>query len=117
MSYQVGFVCYSSVQDAGEAACRLFEPVTAVSPDGSQITTVSCKSSDFNGALVLQKTINKNGLITVSDNTMSMVHQPCMYTDFVDAGLAIFAALLGVWAVTLGYRKIIELLNWSRGES
>lgn len=124
MSYQVGFSCFDTLQSAGVAACTNFEPVTTLTSSGSgnnvqtTVTTVHCNGVNVNGDLLLHAlAVTNSGGSTSSTFTMPLTYQPCLYPQFVDAGLLIFVALLGVWSMIWGYKKIIDLLNWSRGDS
>jgi len=120
MSYQVGFACYATVVDAGGAACSNFSPVTTMVSDGSVVRTVSCSSADPNtGALNLRVVSSP---VDGSPSTVTTVSQvisypDCVYGDFVVAGEAIFAAILGAWALIYGANLVRNYLDWSRGES
>lgn len=118
MSFQVGWACYADLASAGQSACSQFSPVTSITGGGNSITTASCLSSDINGNMTLQLATAPigGGATTLSTVVMPPAFQPCLYPDFMDAGLLIFGALLGVWGVTFGLRKIIAMLNHYRGE-
>lgn len=119
MSYQVGYSCYADLPSAGVAACSQFTPVTSVTGGtGGAVVNASCLSSDDYGSLTLKIVSSPiNGdTPSVSYNTITPVFHPCQYSDFIDAGLVIFAALLGVWASCWGIYQLIKMLHWSRGD-
>jgi hypothetical protein len=118
MSYQVGWACFATLQDAGTAACTQFAPVTSFTGGGQNISTASCLYSGADGTLQLKISTAPitGGVPVVTSVALPAAYQQCLYPDFVDAGLLIFVALLTVWATTYGMRKIISFLNWSRGD-
>lgn len=117
MSYQVGFACYADLASAGVAACNAFSASVVTVASGESVS-LACVSSDANGVLTIARGVWAQGSIptySAVQFTQTPVYAPCMYQDFVDAGLSIFVALLVVWASYLGYKKIIDFLSWGRG--
>lgn len=118
MSYQVGLSCYADLPAAGAAACSQFQPITGYTNNGMTITTSTCATSTALGSLQLKISTLPvaGGPAMVVYANQQMVYQPCMYQDFVDAGLLIFVALLSAWVVCWGTYQIYKFLHWSRGD-
>ena len=120
MSFQVGAVCFATVVDAGAAACAQYQPVSTLVQDGAVIRTVSCSSADpVTGALNL--TISSTP-VDGSQGAVGTVQQAISFSDcqqaaYVQAASVIFASALGVWVVVWCGKKLIETINWGRGES
>jgi hypothetical protein len=120
MSYQVGAACYATVVDAGAAACAQYQPVSTLVQDGAVIRTVSCSSADpTTGALNLNISSTPVG---GSPGTSATVQQAITFPDcqqfaYVQAAQVIFGSLLGLWAVIWCGKKMIDIINWGRGES
>lgn len=120
MSYQVGAACYATLVDAGTAACAAYAPVSQLVQDGAVIRTVSCSGADSStGALNLTITSSP---VDGSPSSSAVVQQSITYPDcqqfaWVEAAEVIFASGLGLWAVIWCGKKIIETINWGRGES
>lgn len=120
MSYQVGAACYATRVDAGAATCAAYAPVSQLVQDGAVIRTVSCSGADSStGALNLTITSTpvSGGLPSVAVVQQAITFPDCQQFAWVDAAEVIFAACLGLWAIIYGGKKIIETLNWGRGES
>lgn len=120
MSYQVGAACYATLVDAGTAACAAYAPVSQLVQDGAIIRTVSCSGADVStGALNLNITSTP---VDGSAASSVVVQQALAFSDcqepaWREAGEAIASALLGLWLVIYVGKKIIDTINWGRGES
>lgn len=120
MSYQVGAACYATLVDAGTAACAAYAPVSQLVQDGAVIRTVSCSGADATtGALNLSITSTP---VDSGPGSTVIVQQAITYSDcqqfaYVDAAKVIFASALGLWCVIWCGKKLIETINWGRGES
>lgn len=114
MSFQVGASCFATAADAGRAACSQFPPVASIS--GDTVKTVSCSGSDgTSGALVLDIVSTASGVTTTSTISQPVTFGPCVQSDYVDAAEVVAGAALAVWAVWYGGKKVLQMLNWSRG--
>lgn len=120
MSYQVGAACYATPVDAGTAACAAYAPVSQLVQDGAVIRTVSCSGADqTTGALILNVTSSP---VDGSASTVQSVHQSMTFADcqqfaWVQAAEVVFASLLGLFVVIYCGKKLIDTINWGRGES
>ncbi|MDK6078350.1 hypothetical protein [Massilia varians] len=121
MSYQVGAACYATVVDAGAAACAQYAPVSSLVQDGAVIRTVSCSSADpTSGALFLHiSSTPSDGLGQTTSVTVkqSISFPDCQQSAYVQAAQVVFGACLGLWSVIWCGKKILELLNWGRGDN
>lgn len=121
MSFQVGAACFATVVDAGAAACAQYQPVSSLVQDGAVIRTVSCSSADITtGALNL--TVSSTPVDGSTGATAITVQQAITFPDcqqavYVQAAQVIFGACLGLWSVIYCGKKLIETINWGRGES
>ena len=119
MSYQVGFACYADLASAGAAACSQFQPVTSVTGGtGGAVLNATCQSSDSSGVLTLKIITSPiNGDTPFyTNNTISPVYNNCTWPEYVDAGLTIFVALLGVYFAAWGVYQLYNMLHWSRAD-
>lgn len=120
MSFQVGAACFATVVDAGAAACAQYQPVSTLVQDGAVLRTVSCSSADpSTGALNLNITSTP---VDGSASSSAIVQQAISFSDcqeaaYVQAASIYFGAALGLWAVIWCGKKVIETINWGRGES
>lgn len=120
MSYQVGAACYATVVDAGAAACAQYAPVSTLVQDGAVIRTVSCTSVDpVTGALNLSiASTSVDGALNSTTTVQQQITFPnCQQFAYMDAAKVVFGALLGLWVVVYCGKKLIEVINWGRGES
>lgn len=120
MSYQVGAACYATLVDAGTAACAAYAPVSQLVQDGAVIRTVSCSGADaVTGALNLNITSTPvdGGTASTTAVQQAITYPDCQQFAYVDAAKVVFASGLGLWVVIYGGKKLIETINWGRGES
>lgn len=119
MSYQVGWACFATLQDAGTAACTNFIPTTGFTGGGLYITNASCQFAGSDGSLQikLSTALVSGGVPVTSFVNFPQTYQRCQYQDFVDAGLLIFSALLTAFFMWWGLYQIYKLLHWSRGDN
>ena len=120
MSYQVGAACYATLVDAGTAACAAYAPVSQLVQDGAVIRTVSCSGADSStGALNLNITSTPvgGGASSVTVVQQSIAYPDCQQGAWLQAGEAIAASLLGLWVCIYVGKKIIDTINWGRGDA
>jgi hypothetical protein len=120
MSFQVGAACFATVVDAGAAACAQYAPVSTLVQDGAVIRTVSCSSADTTtGALNLNISSTPVNGSSASTATVqqSITFPGCQQAAYVQAASVIFGSALGLWSVIWCGKKLIETINWGRGES
>lgn len=118
MSYQVGAACYATVVDAGAAACAAYSPVSQLVEDGAVVRTVSCSTADlYTGALNLTITSTPVGGSPSYSSTVqqSITYADCQQFAYMAALEVIFASLLGLWVVIYSGKKLIQIINWGRG--
>lgn len=118
MSLQVGAFCYATPVAAAAAACARHVP--SVKVDGGNVVSLSCSGVTDVGGLVMSTSVvpvGSSASAVVSTSEYPMDFAPCLYPDFVEAVLAIFAALLALWAITYGPRQVLKLLAWGRGRN
>lgn len=119
MPVQVGEACYANAVDAGPAACASFVPVSTLHPDGMGVTTVTCSGANpETGALLLAITSTKTGGATP---TVAIIEQlqtfpACTLQDKVDAGIAVFNALLAAFALAIPAYLLYRFLNHNQRE-
>jgi len=117
MAYQFGSACYASMADVGRADCAAFQPVTSVA--GNIVKSVSCYGSNFTtGSLHLSVTTTDLNTSTSTFQNISHLrsYPACVQTDYLIAAEIIAGGLLALWCVWYGGMKLIDLLNWSRGD-
>lgn len=120
MSFQVGAACFATVVDAGAAACAQFQPVSTLVQDGAVIRTVSCSSADpMTGALNLNisSTLVDGSATSAVAVQQSITFSSCQHAIYVQAASVVFGSVLGLWSVIWCGKKVIETINWGRGES
>ena len=117
MTVQVGPHCYASHSDAGPASCAAFVPVTTLT-SGSFIS-VSCLSANFDGSLNLQRAVVDLGTSYTSTGafTVDVATPPCTETDWVNAMELIAGPIAALLVFIWSAKKIMDLLNWSRGDA
>lgn len=118
MALQVGFWCYATQADAAAAACAAVVPSTTVS--GGSVVTLSCSGVSAGGNIVMQTSavpVDGSASAAVASVEQSVVFQPCVQPDYVSALELVFAAVLSAWAMWYGVKKVIDVLEWSRGDS
>jgi hypothetical protein len=117
MAVQVGSVCFASEVEAAPHACATFQPVSGVA--GSQLVTIGCSAANADGTLSMYRSVadsTGSGTPTVSAFTQSMVHPPCVESDYLTAYEGVAGAVLGVVCAAWGLWRIAGYLGWGRAD-